>query len=83
MAHERGSNVEADDFFVEGQQLMQKEREERLAWELRHAEALVVEEVGYGDGSDEAINLLEGRIKREQLKQSLFEYLRAELVTSD
>lgn len=78
MAHERGSNVEADDFFVEGQQLMQKEREERLAWELRHAEALVVEEVGYGDGSDEAINLLEGRIKREQLKQSLFEYLRAE-----
>ena len=41
MAHEDGSNVEANDFFVEGQQLMQKEKEERQAWELQHARTLV------------------------------------------
>ncbi|KAF8886891.1 hypothetical protein CPB84DRAFT_1749869 [Gymnopilus junonius] len=60
------------------QRLMQKERQERMAWELEHAEALAAEEAGYGDGSDEAVNLLEGRIKREQLKELLFGYLRAE-----
>ena len=78
MAHERGSNVEADDFFVEGQRLMQKKKEERQAWELQRARALAVQEAGYGDGSNEAVNLLEGRIKREELKEALFGYLRSE-----
>lgn len=78
MAHEHGSNVEADDFFVEGQRLMQKEREERLAWELQRADALAAQEAGYGDGSNEAVNLLEGQIKREELKEALFGYLRSE-----
>ena len=80
MAHERGSNVEADDFFVEGQRLMQKEKEERQAWELQCARALAVQEAGYGDGSNEAeaVNLLEGWIKCEELKEALFGYLRSE-----
>jgi hypothetical protein len=57
-------------FFVEGQQLMQKEREEKLEWELHHAETLAAQEAGYRDGSDEAVNLLEGWIKCEELKEA-------------
>ena len=37
-----------------------------------------VQEAGYGDGLNEAANLLEGQIKREELKEALFEYLRSE-----
>lgn len=65
--------MEADDFFVEGEWLMLKERQEWLEWEECHARALAVQEAAYQDGSDEAMNLLAGRIKREQLKHRLFE----------
>ncbi len=75
IAHEQGLNHEADDFFVEGQRLIRKEREEKAAWELSQAQALGAEEMGYSDGSNETIGLLEGRIKREKLKQALFGYI--------
>ena len=54
---------------------MRKEREEKAAWELSQAQALGAEEIDYSDGSNEAISLLEGRIKREKLKQALFGYI--------
>ena len=73
IGHERWSNVEADYFFVEGERLMLKERQERLEWEERRARALAAQEAAYQDGSDEAMDLLAGRIKREQLKHRLFE----------
>jgi len=73
IGHERGSNVEADDFFVEGERLMLKERQEWLEWEEHRAQALAAQEAVYQDGSDEAMDLLAGRIKREQLKHRLFE----------
>ena len=72
IAYECGLNVQADEFFVE-EQLMQKEKVERVAWEEAHAQRLAEVEATYEDGFDEAIHLLEGRIKREQLNQSLFE----------
>ena len=73
IAYECGLNVQADEFFVEGERLMQKEKAERVAWEEARAQRLAEVEATYEDGSDEAIHLLEGRIKREQLKRSLFE----------
>ena len=78
IAHERGMNHEADDFFVEGQRLIQKEQEERNAWNIRQANTTSQEKLGNDDGSNEAVGLLEGKIKREELKAALFEYIRHE-----
>ena len=71
-------NHEADDFFVEGQRLIQKEQEERNAWNIRQANTTSQEKLGNDDGSNEAVGLLEGKIKREELKAALFEYIRHE-----
>lgn len=79
IAYEGGLNIEADDFYVEGQRLVQKESGEKEAWEVSRAEDLATEEADYGDGSDKAVNLLEGRITREKLKKALFGYLTADL----
>jgi len=32
MAHEGGENIDVDTFFIEGQQLMEQERQEREEW---------------------------------------------------
>ena len=73
MMHERHENIEADIFFAEGQQLLEKEQQEQEEWEQQRNEALVEEEASYDN--DETIGLLEGKIKREHLKEVLFQYL--------
>ena len=73
MMHEHQENIEADIFFAEGQRLLEKEQQEQGEWEQQRNEALVEEEASYDN--DETIGLLEGKIKREQLKEVLFEYL--------
>lgn len=73
ISHERHENIQTDIFFMEGQRLMNKERQEREEWQRQRMEQIEAEEEDYDD--DERINLLEGKLKREELKEALFEYL--------
>ncbi len=73
MAHEGGENIDVDTFFIEGQQLMEQERQEREEWAWLQEQCLNDDKVQYNE--DEQVELLEGKLKREELKKALFEYL--------
>ena len=73
MDHEDGSNFAMDDFYIKGLGIMQAEK---LAKEAQDAAMAVgqyvdVEMVEGQDGRD--LNLLEGRLRREELKKGLFQ----------
>lgn len=73
IGHEQGINTSNNGFFQKGQLIMRKEAERKEAWleeQERQARENEEERENVRD-----IELLEGRIKREELKKSLFEYL--------
>ncbi|GLB35610.1 putative DDE superfamily endonuclease [Lyophyllum shimeji] len=73
LRHENKENPETDNFFAEGQLILEEERERQMEWERLRREQMAQEEENYED--DEEIELLEGKLKREQLKEALFEYI--------
>lgn len=73
VAHENKENPEADQFYIEGQRYMEEDRARCNEWMAAARERLGGEEEQYGD--EEGIELLEGKIKREELKKALFEHL--------
>jgi hypothetical protein len=76
MEHEGGIDLSADQFYQKGRELMQcerAERENRLVERERHATASQEEWEVARD-----IELLEGKLKREELKKALFSHLYGE-----
>ena len=73
IGHEKKENPEADSFYIKGQQYIQKEQLEQNLWREEQREQLREDEANYDPG--ENIELLEGKIKREELKRKLFQYL--------
>jgi len=73
MEHEGGIDFSTDQFYRKGQELMRRERVER--------ERGVMEQDVYSAEEGEAahdIELIEGRLKREELKKALFSHLYGE-----
>lgn len=73
IGHEKHINPEADSFFIEGQRLLNQDRREEAEWREEQRLRLENDEVNY-EGT-EAIELLEGKIRREEMKRELFTYL--------
>ena len=73
MDHEDGIHISTDQFFKQGVQLMRKERRVRAEW------LAVREEVaGHAErraDEDKEIELLEGKVRREDLKRELFAHI--------
>lgn len=73
MDHEDAHFITKDKFFKLGQRIMRQERRELREWnEAREREAAQLEEDMDEQGE---IELLEGRLKRERLKEALFTHL--------
>ncbi|KIK75198.1 hypothetical protein PAXRUDRAFT_173491 [Paxillus rubicundulus Ve08.2h10] len=73
LGHQTGINISSDHFFQKGLQIMAEEQERNAEWvAIREQQANEEERA-----RDEARNveLLRGRIKREEMKLSLFRYL--------
>ena len=73
IGHEQGSNISKDGFYQKGELIMRKEAERKRAW-LEEQENHAMEEEEERENRRD-MELLEGRIKREELKKSLFEVL--------
>ncbi|KAF5378451.1 hypothetical protein D9615_007041 [Tricholomella constricta] len=73
IAHEAQENLETDQFFIEGQNIMEEDRRKHEEWAAKRQERLVEEERNYD--VEERVELIEGKIKREELKKELLEYL--------
>jgi single-stranded DNA-binding protein len=73
MDHEDGTFVSGDTFLKQGMKIMREERERQREWEAEHAEHTAEMEVEHEVSHD--ISLLEGKVKREELKEELFMYL--------
>jgi hypothetical protein len=73
MEHEVGIDLSKDQFYQKGQELMRRERAERLDEGERHAAANEDEQEAASD-----IELIEGKLKREELKKVLFSHLYGE-----
>jgi hypothetical protein len=65
--------VEADVFYIEGRRYLEREREEEDRWREERRVQLQEEEADYD--LVENVELLEGKIRREELKKALFNYL--------
>lgn len=76
MAHEHGTNIPADTFYTEGQKIVAREQAESQANRVVQ-EANLTEEEGDYTGQDK-IELLEGKLLREKLREALEEYLQYE-----
>lgn len=76
MKHEASPDMTADDFFQDGLQILEEEHSEhaRRDWT---GDAHMNEGVGeqHSIQANHDIQLLEGRLKREELKKALFRYL--------
>jgi Arc/MetJ-type ribon-helix-helix transcriptional regulator len=73
MDHEDGTFISRDRFLRQGLKIMRQEKAMREEWEaeqVAHAEILETEREVSQD-----IGLLEGKLKREELKEELFTYL--------
>lgn len=73
IGHEGKENPEADTFYIEGCRYLEKERREVNRWLEERRVQLQEEEAEYD--VVESVELLEGKIKREELKKALFNYL--------
>jgi hypothetical protein len=73
MDHENGVHISKDKFFRTGVKLMRKERRAREAWQAERQDVATVVEGEEDENND--VGLLEGKVKREELKQKLFAYL--------
>lgn len=77
MDHEKDTPLSNNDFYKAGRKLMRDERRERESWQIEREEQLARAEADGEDGHD--IELLEGRVKRENLKRELFKYMEDEM----
>jgi hypothetical protein len=79
MDHEDGSKVANDNFFIQGLGIMQAERAAREAELLAEEEARAagqnVDVEMVEDQEDRDLNLLEGRLRREELKKALLQHV--------
>lgn len=71
--HEDGAFVSGDTFLKQGLKIMREERNMQREWEVKHAEHAAEMEGECEETHD--ISLLEGKVKREELKEELFKYL--------
>lgn len=72
IAHEQG-NINADGFFLDGQRLMDEDREATQRDITHNAEQLTRQEAGYL--GQEKVELLDGKLKREELHEAIDLYL--------
>jgi len=73
IGHEGKENPEAVTFYIEGHRHLEKERHEENRWHEEQRVQLQEEEAEYD--VVESVKLLEGKIRREELKKALFNYL--------
>ena len=73
MEHENKENPEADQFFIDGQRYLMEEQARSGVWRERRRIEIEEDEQSYME--DEVIELLEGKLKQEELKKELFRYL--------
>lgn len=73
MDHENDVFVSGDAFLRQGLRIMREEAEMQQEWEEQRAEHAAAMEVEQEQSHD--ISLLEGKLKREELKGELFTYL--------
>lgn len=73
IGHETGINISTDVFYHKGIQIREKEAQMYAEWHNEREENAQRVEGEREEGRD--IELLEGKIKREELKKSLFEFL--------
>ena len=72
MDHEDGLHISRDVFYQEGYRIMLRERQELREWQQQREEQAATEEEERVQNRD--VELLEGRLKREELKKSLFAF---------
>ena len=73
IGQERKENPEVDLFYIEGQWYMDIERQQGDLWREERRAWLQADEANYQPA--ENIELLEGKIRQEELKRALFDYL--------
>lgn len=73
MDHEDGTFVSGNAFLTQGLRIMRKEREMQREWDAERDEQAAAMEAEREESHD--ISLLEGKLKREELKNELFTYL--------
>ena len=82
MDHEDGSKVANNDFYIQGLDIMQADKAtkeaELLAEEAQDAARVAGQDVDVEmakDQEDRDLNLLEGRLRREELKKALLQHI--------
>ena len=73
MDHEDGTFISRDRFLKQGLKIMRQEKAMREEWETEQAANADILEIEREVSQD--IGLLEGKLKREELKEELFTYL--------
>jgi hypothetical protein len=73
MDHEDGVFVSGDTFLKQGLKIIREEAQMQREWEAERAEHAAIMEAEREESHD--ISLLEGKLKREELKEELFTYL--------
>lgn len=76
MNHEDNDFYSRDQFFRKGLKYVQKQRKREANWRRERREHNAEEEAEREDARE--VELLKGKIKREELKEQLFEYIGAE-----
>lgn len=73
MRHERGEDMSKDKFYQRGRKYQKKQRRLERRWRRNRHENMANIEGALDDDDD--VELLQGKIKRETLKERLFEYM--------
>jgi hypothetical protein len=74
MDHEDGQDLSKDKFYRKGRKIVMKERQAMQAWQEMRERRAAEEEDQRNRNRD--VELLQGKLKREELKRDLFAYLR-------
>jgi hypothetical protein len=73
MNHEDGQNMSKDKFYQDGIKYQRKHKKEEQKWQREQWQRAAREEEEREQNDD--IDLLDGQIKREELKEELFKYM--------
>lgn len=73
MTHEDGNFTSRDQFYKEGRSYRRQQREVEKEW--REERERVANEAEANRNNEDEIGLLEGKLKREELREELFNYL--------
>jgi hypothetical protein len=76
MKHEDGNFISADTFITDGRSYRKRLGHIEREWRKRQEE--VAEELEARRNHEDEIGLLEGKLKREKLREELFSYLRGQ-----